>query len=517
MTAPVPVGDPVTDAPPSAAADDAEGLLREVDYYQRLPRLGPTEFDRYVKAAVALENMINAEAARRSADFEYAHADELLAQVVAVNTTLRGIAEREIARADPSPSEHYTDYLCHWRDAADGVILLVEGVRLTNRADERRLASDFEGGEQHLKAAMEYFGRLAGSKLPQRALGARRYTLAQATVQLLAGLQELRIGDFRAAYRRLDDTHVALKELLTKAEEEDQHRGDRSGPQASELWRDLTNGLRYVEATQSFVELLREAHVGNYRDAVVSGREAVGHFERILNAVASRNARALYEMELARVQGWLAWTQAELAVDESQWTDCREQIRRARAHWNKAARIAARNVSVGITNQRPEIGDTDMLLQGTLRRCDREAEFREKISTLQANLERARNIHILAQGGNAMSAESTFNFHGNVAANSIGNQNEIRDGSVQQNVGAGDFRELADQLAELHQVMASVARTPAEREAVAAVSEAGEAARRDDESAVRRNLARTGRWALKIAEQLALTAATAAITRSLGG
>jgi hypothetical protein len=508
-------------APAPANPEDIDGLLVEVDYYENRPCLGRLEFERYVEAESALENIVSAEATLRQKEFEYQHADELLARVIELNTRQREIARREAARTDPTPDADYLSRLEYISGAADGVILLMEGLRFANIADHRRLASDFEAADENLKSAMDYFARLAESDLPLSSVGALRYTLTGATAQLMQGLQQMRGGDYRGAYASLDKTHVTFRELLAQAEEEHQRDGGQSDPQFDELQRDLSDGLRYVQAIQGFVEMLREAQDGNYADAVHSGEEAVDRFVRILKEniarQVNRNARSLYEMELARVQGWLSWARAELAVDECRWTECREQIRQARGYWNEATRIATRNVFVGIMAQPPEAGNTEMLLKNTLRRCDREVGFRRQIRALEVTLDRAGKIEILAQGGNAVSASSDYNFHGNVAAQAIGNQNTVRDGQITQNIGAPDLKELAGQLAELREVMAGAARSPQEHEAVTAVVAASEAAGRNDEQGVRLHLVRAGQWALRIAEQLALTAVTTAIKASMGG
>ncbi|MBM2620931.1 hypothetical protein JIG36_36070 [Actinoplanes sp. LDG1-06] len=506
--------------PPMSNPDDMDSLVVEVAYYENLGSLDRDDFDRYVRAEATLENMISAEAARRQKDFGFAEAEELLDQFLALNTSQRDIAERE--RARPGLDDDYRRQLDYIGAATAGNILLAEGQQHANRAEQRRLASDYDSAEKHLREAMRCFAQLARSDVPLQPVGELRYTLSEATGQMMAGLAHMRAGDFKGAYQSLDRTHVAFDELLAQAEEEHARAGDANDPQFEELRRDLADSMRYVQAVQSFAEVLREAQNGNYRDAVVSGQEAVAHFERIVaEAVArqaSRNAHSLFEMELARVNGWLSWVSGELAVDEGRWAACREHIRAARGHWNRAARAATRNFYMGIIAQRPEDGNTDMLLQSTLRRCDRELAFRMEIDALNAKLTHSNRIEIQAvgQGGNAMPSSSNFNFNAPVSSNIIGNEARIESATANQANASTDLRELTRQLADLREVLAGAARTPQERETVEAVTAAHEAAGRNDEEATRTNLARAGKWALGVAEQLALAAATAAIKLAMG-
>ncbi|WP_433363822.1 hypothetical protein ACQPZX_32835 [Actinoplanes sp. CA-142083] len=509
----------MTTPPPMSGLDDFASLLAEVEYYEHLAALDRDDFDRYVRAEAALEDMISAEAARRQKEFGFAEAGALLDQFVVLNTTQRDIAEREMGR--PGLDDDYSRQLAYVRAAAAGNVLLAEGQQYANRAERRRLAGDFEVARDHLGEAKKCFRQLALSDLPLQPVGELRYTLAESNRQMVAGLAQMRTGDFKGAYQSFDRTHVALDELLVEVEQEHERAADKNDATFEELRRDLADGIRYIQAVQSFVETLREAQNGNYGDAVVSGRDAVGHFQRIVDeAVAretSRNAQSLHETELARVNGWLSWVNAELAVDERRWAACREHVRAARNHWNQAARLAARNTYLGIITQRSDDGNTDMLLQNTLRRCDRELAFRKEIDGLNTQLAYIKRIEINAvgQGGNAMSSPSNYNFNGPVSSNIIGNDARIENAQAQQTVG-GDLKELTGQLAELRDVLGAAARSPEERETVEAVTAAQEAASRNDEAGMRRHLARAGQWALGIAEQLALTAVSTAIKAAIG-
>ncbi|MEU4690137.1 hypothetical protein [Actinoplanes sp. NPDC023714] len=503
----------MTTPPPASDLDDFATLLAEVGYYENLDRLDRDDFDRYVRAEAGLEDIISAEAARRQKEFGFDAAGTLLGQFVALNTTQRGIAERELART--GLDEDYRRQLTYVRAAAAGNVLLAEGQQHVNRAERRRLAGDFEVARDRLAEAKRCFRQLADSDLPLQPVGQLRWTLAESTRQMLAGLAQMRTGDFKGAYQSFDRTHVALDELLADVEQQHGRAPDRIDATFEDLRQDLADGIRYVQAVQSFNETLRDAQNGYYGDAVVSGRDAVGYFQRIVDeAVArrtSRNAQALHETELARVNGWLSWVNAELAVDECRWTACREHVRAARGHWNRAARLAARNAYLGIVTQRSDDGNTDLLLQNTLRRCDRELAFRKEIDGLNARL---AGINQITVGVNAM--PSNYNFNAPVSSNIIGDKARIENAAAQQNAGT-DLHDLATQLMELRNALGETARSPQEHESVAAVAAAQEAASRNDEEGVRRHLARAGRWALGIAEQLGIAAASAAIKMAIGG
>jgi hypothetical protein len=511
----------MTVPPPVSATDDFPSLLAEVDYYEHLPGLDPPEFDRYLLAASALGDIVMGEATRCQQELGFAGADALLAQFLQLNDTKRKLCERERRHQDGDAA--YRDRLAGVRDAAAGNVLLAEGLQYVCRADERRLAGDFDTALRYLATAMKCFEQLAGSDLPLQPVGTWRLRLTRAASQLMAGLGHMRNGDFKGAYQSFDNAYVAFDELRHQSDGEQPPAPGPARTQYDELRRQLTDGMRYLQAVQSFVETLREAQSGHYGDAVVSGEDAVERYERLLRDAAARqmprNARSLYEMELARVNGWLSWAAAELAVDEERWAECRELVRAARNHWRRATHIAARNVYHEIIAQRPESGDTDMLLQNTLRRCDRELTFRKEIAALNAKLDNANKIVMQIQGGQGGQAVAPgdFTFNAPVNAASIGNENKVETAQVNQNVAGGtDLRELAGQLAELRELLAGAARTPAEQESVVAVEAARDAATRGDEQGTRQHLAKAGLWALRIGEQIGLAAAAAAIKVAIG-
>jgi hypothetical protein len=513
---------PDTAAPPMSALDDLTSLLAEVDHYESRPALDADELERYLRAASALGDLIMAEATRRQKEFRFADAEVLLGQFLQLNATKRKLCER--ARRHQDGDSAQLARLAGLRDAAAANMLLAEGLQHVCRADERRLAGDFDTALRCLGTATKCFEKLAGSTLPLRQIGAWRLALTRATSELMTGLGHMRGGDFKGAHQSFDNAYVAFGELLRQTDEDQPPEDGPTRAQYAEVRGQLIDGRRYLEAVQSFVEMLQEAQSGRYGDAVLAGQDAVDRYHRLVREAvtqqAPRTARSLYEMDLARVNGWLSWAAAELAVDEERWADCRELVRQARNHWKQAAHIAARNVYHEIISHRAEPGDTDMLLQNTLRRCDRELQFRKEIEGLNAKLDRAGTIVIHNQGGQGgrAVAPSDFTFNAPVNATSIGNQNRIENATAAQHAATGpDLRELAAQLQELRDLLAGAARTEPEQAAVTAIESAQDAATRGDEPTMRRFLTQAGQWALQIAEQIGLAAATAAIKSAVGG
>lgn len=500
---------PGLERPPASAPDDMDGLLAEVDYYESLPQLDAADFDCYARAEGALAAIIMTEATLRQKEFSFAAAEELFGRFIQLNEMQRRICERERRHDDGDVA--YLARLARVRDAAAANCILAEGLKHACQAGERRLAGDFDMAVRHLAAAMKHFGQLADSELPLQAAGARRYASAEAASRTMTGLAHMRDGDFKGARQCFATARVAFDELK-----------DRVG-QDEDVRAEVLEALRYLQAVQSFAETLRESQNGNYGDAVLSGGEAVAHYERLLRDAMARqvprNAQSLYALELARVKGWLSWASAELAVDEGRWAQCRDLVRQARGHWNDAAHEAARIVFTGIVTQRPEAGDTDMLLQNTLRRCERELTFRKQIDALNAKLDSANKIVMQIQGGQGGHAVAPGDnvFNAPVNAGIIGNENRVEHSQANQNVAGGaDLRELAAQLAELRGLLAAAARTADEQKSVTAVAAAQECATRGDEAGVRSHLAAAGQWALRIGEQIGLALATAAIKSSLG-
>jgi hypothetical protein len=502
---------------------DVAELLCRVERYEQEETLSPGDFEEYARTETALENILHMAAIQRAADFDHDGCIDLLDQVIGLNQRLAEIAERELARLDENPAtadQEITTSLETWRDLAYGLILLAQGLILTQRSDERRLTGDIEGSERALAEAMEYFQQLARSELPQQQVGMLRYALAQAGNEFLAGLREMRNANFGSSYHHLDRCRVMYEELLEEAAAEHRRDDGTSNTQFEELRRDLSVGLAYARAVQNQVEMLREIQSGNYSAAVDCGRDSIRVYESLAEAAVAesltRNVVALRQMELAYVRGWLAWSQAEQAVDERDWAGCRAHARTARTYWNDAARLVTRNNLLGLVSGQQDQGNTEMLLRSTLRRCEREQRFHREIEELRATLNGINPIVIHNQGGHAVSNRDNFTFNGSVNESVVGSQRNVEMTHAQQGLGVADLRALAEELAELREAMAAGAHTDREREVVRQVREAEEAARRADEPGVRSRLAAAGRWALQMAENLALTAATAAIQRSLG-
>ena len=388
---------------------DVNRLVTTVDQYEQMVSMTEATFRVYLEAEAELEGILISESEAAAAEFDFDRCEQLLDQVATLNQTFCDIADRELGRLGVAANQDFAAELRFLREAAEGLILLVSGLRLANRAEERRMASDLNSAERLLNESMEYFAQLSDSDLPQNGIGELRGQLAVASAALIAGLRESRSGQFHGAYQEFDATRVRLDIILSDAEEEyealDAAIAAQIAAQYEDLCRDLRTMRSGIVALQSLVELLREVQSGNYVEAVECGAEAERLYEEILQAAiqsgTSRYARALHEAELALVRGWHALSRAELAIDREQYSECRDFLREARAQWNEAFRIASRNSVRGIAGQ-PDLGNTEMLLQSTLRRCNREASFRKRINEMQAENEKLRQTIVIAEGGHVV-------------------------------------------------------------------------------------------------------------------
>jgi hypothetical protein len=529
-----------------------EDLAALVERYELASELTPAEFEEYAQTETRLEGIMTVQASRCTAELDFDGSIALLTQVIALNQQLATIAGREMARIDAAsgpatvqrPDDMWPETatgsvdvnqppdsvaaerqtamanLGAWQDLASGLILVLQGQISSTHADERILAGDFSGAEQGLREAMNYFEQLADSELPQQQVGLLRGMVTQARVEMVAGLREGASGNFRGAYDFLDRSLIMFEEILEQTLEGHQNDDGSSSNQYEDLQRELTTVLTYTRALQGQVDLLREAQSGNYAAAIESGRETVRVFETLENAAATagltRNMVLLRRMERAAVNGWICWAQAELAVDERRWSECRTHLRQARSHWNEATRLSTRNMLLGLVGGRPDQGNIEMLLQATIRRCERETRLHNEIESLHAVISHMKQMNIYNQGSaTTMIGRDHFQFNDAVNAAAIGSESTVEVASVNQRVDT-DYRGLATELADLHSAMADGARTPAEHAAVEQVRRAAEGARRNDGHAVAAGLAAAGTWALAIAQQLSLAVATAMIQRSLG-
>ncbi|GAA3249495.1 hypothetical protein ACFO1B_52775 [Dactylosporangium siamense] len=502
-------------------------LADEIAVYESLEAFGVDEFDAYGQAETALENMLLAESQARSINCEHEAANELIDRVIELNRTMIRLAERERGRgADPGQ----VDQLTLWRDGADGLIKLLEGVKLTNEAEEARLAGNLDAAIELIEESVDHYADLDASGSPLAWLGELRARIAAATIALYRSLQETRIGNYRGARDQLDAVRVVYEELLADVQEVEDV--DQQGQAIlAEMIRALNATLVDVMTIDAVNNMLMSAQAGRFVETIEQGTAAAQAYETSILAARSsgpnRNMIAIRQMEMEYVQGWVNLATAEIAMDHADWDDAQKAILTARRHWESMARLGLRNLHVGVMAQRPDIASQELLLQAALRRLDRDRRFRTEINGLRESLHRTHlsNINVITSAnadatiqGDAMSGDTnTFNGPVNVAG-ALGSGNTV--GPVQQvqhqHADTTELRRLADQLNDLIEVLGAGPRNAHERESIERVRQAGEAARRGDDAGMRGHLASAGRWVLEVAERIGVDLAAAALRQSLG-
>ncbi|AQZ62860.1 unnamed protein product [[Actinomadura] parvosata subsp. kistnae] len=499
----------------SDAADISE-LGRIVMRYELADLKDLADFDRYVRAEGRLENHLMRVAERLSSFYDIEGACRLLDQVLAFNQTLR----RKIDDALPlhEDDRRARAELGGWRDEADGVILLIEGMKAMFRAQEHTLKGHVRDAERLLSGARANFERLrTRGPGPLAEAGAFRHALAGAHLQLSKGVAKLQSGDTTDATERFARAHIGFARLLDDPERAAAH-GD-----VREL-HDLADRAR---ALQRHTEFLRETKAGEYALAIRTGEEAVKYYERLAAAARApgvpKVVRNLRGMEHKYVLGLLMWCRAEKAVEDRDWRLCDELIAEAHRTWRESVYDSLLNEDVGAASLRPQLDTLDMMLQGTRRRRDSEERHQKQIARLEEELGRLRQTHIWTQGGTAMAGgdhHETINVNGPVTGvTGIGSHARASAETVniaQPSTGSLDLAAVRAELADLREALADLARTPAQQAVVAEVARAEEAAQVEDESRVRRHLAAAGEWALETARLLGQTAVEAVIKTGLG-
>ena len=539
---------PVPDRPP-----DWRQLVGELARYEHLDELDAEQFKAYIEAEATLEQMLMTQSTALAGNCEHAAANELIDQVIELNQKLRRIAEREwqrIADTDPQEADQYAEY----RDIVDGLLPLLEGNKLTNAADARKLAGDLDGAIDLVQEALEYYAQVAGSDSPLALAGELRGRLAVAQARLFGSLLQTRLGNYRTANDELDHVRVVYEELLAEAEEETAH-DEQLAAMIDGLVRELSSTLVDVTTLGAVNDLLLAAQNGRFQEVVDTGQAAVQAYKTSIAAVRStgpnRNAVALREMELEYVQGWVHLGMAEVQMDQSNWEAAQASIRTAREHWKTMSRRGLRGLYAGVMAQRPDNASQEFLLEGALRRLDRDRRYLADIDQLRTSLHRLQlnnvqfnlnpQANAYAQGESRMSGDShTFNGPVNAAVlGSHGKMDAVQQ-AVQQHAqpqpapsqpaqpypataqprparpDGVDFRRLAEQLNDLAEVLSAGPRSTRERQSVELVRQATQAARRSDEAEARGYLAGTAPWVLEVAERIGADLAATVLRSTMG-
>jgi hypothetical protein len=500
---------------------DLAALAAQVERYELTSALSPQEFRDYFDDEVALEQQLLDAAVRFGQIFDFGSSRDALEQVIALNLKLRSIADRELARTDID--DEFRRRLSSARDEASGLILVVQGQIFQSHADEAILASNMRDTLRYLEQSRQCFQELADLGLPQADFGGlaadlalTKYEFFEASTALQRGRYERAKEGFHHAFAK----YSVLLEDVTDAGGPD----ERISAMIAEFQREFTDQKSYTQVMLRYADFFCQVQSNNCSLAVQYARDAVDLYETWLQSAISneqpRQIRNYRKMELAYVRGWLAWSEAELALEQHQWDACAAHIEEARRSWFSSTDMALRHELRGVMAPQYENSNTEMLLQSTQRRCWSEKRLFEEIEKQREEMRHLRRVSVHAQGGHVMNESSSFEFNGPVNAAAVGPNAKARVdrvGGDQIMASTTDLRELAAQLAELREALAAGARTDEEKAAVGEVERAEAQARQSDERGARRHLAAAGRWALTVAEKLALPVAEAAIKASIGG
>jgi hypothetical protein len=498
----------------------AQGLQAEVERYEREDSLPPEAFEQYIRSESALESLLGDLAAQQEMNLDFAGTHATLNQVVDLNQTIQNRVDRELNRLGPIDDDFRRD-LVGYREEAGKVILYAEGQMLVTDAARCQMSGDIETTINILEQARNRFAELAGSNGPAGQLGQLRVILTSANIEFCVALREFRCSRYDGARDACQRVRAVLAELLEETNAELSDSGGQPDTRLSDLQRGLSDQLTYAQAFLSLTSLFVQIKAGNYEKAVEYAADAVRLGEEWLKTNVSqglpRIIQNLRRMELEQYHGWLGLAQAEYAVDQRRWDDCRRHIRQAQTHWNTAVDYLLRHQLLAAYSP-TDIPNIDLLLQATLRRCHREESLYEEIERLREEKRQAGNINVHAWGGNAMTSSDSWSFQGPVTAGAIGpNAHSEAETIAGEYNTAPNLGAIAAELAQLAEAMkAGGGMTDDERHSIEQVALAEQAARGGNEGAMRGHLKAAGQWAATVAKQLALTAAEAAIRANIG-
>jgi hypothetical protein len=510
-------------------AADFDALMRQVEEFELRAQLSPVEFDRYYDAEVELENQIIQYSMDCAGSLDFDHAREAMDQVIELNRVLGDRAEREIERLGADDST-YRERLERARDLAAGMILHQQGLVQQWTSDEAVLRGDIESAQHALASATEYYVELGQSSLPQNEVGGLRAVVAHTGVTFLVAVQAIQAGQYSTAtdnFRRARTSYQVIIDDLGEPEPDEDNATLRSQFRA-----DVSDRFTYARAMSSLAAFFDSVIRNDFVEAVRYAEDAVALGESWLDMALGSGATPgqlnVRRQDLGLFRGWLSWSRAELAIDMQDWDDCRRHLREAREAWESTTEIALRQAAQGVITGGATNGNNELLLRSTHYRADRERRLYEEITQLRKDAQAAAGVRLYAYNNANASAgvdmssnsgnTSNYNLSGNFTGSAIGeNARNRNEGPVTQNVAsAADFRQLAEQLRTLADQLAGAARTPAEQAAASEIRAAESQARRGDRKAVLDHLRAAGRWALTIAEKLALNVAGDAIKQSLG-
>jgi hypothetical protein len=508
---------------PDVAGMDLDQLDATVETYAQQASFTPAEFTHYLQADSALEAQLYGLAMASSQEFEFTVARRILSRLVEINTQIRAVAERQLADAD---DDDFRALLDQARDEAIGYALLCQGQQALCNAGEWQVNGDLLAANDALEQAMRYFGELADSALPQAGVGQLYERMSRSKTAFNVAVLAMRAGRYDQATDEFRQTLAGFGVLQDQLLAEMPDVTEQDVPAATvinELLEDLRDNIVYTQMALKFVEFFSQINAGNYEDAVAYATDTVTLAERWLNTAVSRGAAVpvinVRRMENEQYHGWLAWAESELQIEQRAWDECRAKIREARDRWASSNDIALRHALLGVTATKIDTGNTEMLLQSTLRRCKKEKQLWEQIEQLHEEKRQALVVNQYAGDRVKHDESSTYNFQGNVTAGAIGSGARSQGDHVESHhnpVTTTDLPQLADQLADLAEAMNQGARGDNEQTAVEVVRQAEVQARQGNEHGAMERLRQAGGWALSIAGKLGLAAAEAAIKAAIG-
>lgn len=495
--------------------------------------LSPADFEEYFDTEVQLETRFLAIANQRAADLDHEGARDLLDQVVRLNQDMRGVTGRQLERVD-GLDDPYRTRLAEVSAAAAGLMLLVQGQIHQNTAEERVLADNLPAARHELERAVRCYAELGDGNYPQSVIGDIAKASVVTRIEFLDGMAAMQRGRYETAKEYFEEAFskygLMVDELTRAAEAAD----ERTRGTVEEFLREFQEQSTYTSILIRYVEFFCQMRANNYVDAVAYATDAVGLYEAWLNrAVAAERSelvQRLRGMELEYFRGWEAWARAEHAVETRSWDECHRLLREAKQHWFTSGDMARRYALLGVMTPQYQIANAEMLLQSTLRRRASEKRLDEQIATLRDENRQLRAMNIVNYGGdNVANKESNkISIKGDVTGPVAAGHAKVRTGDVRSGdtvtnttvdnsvTNLADLRQLADELAELRELMAAGAVTPTQRESVHQIELAEQQARIGDEKGVLAHLKAAGRWALSFAERLTMSAAETMIKASLG-
>jgi hypothetical protein len=490
-------------------------LAARVERYELMSTLSTTEFADYLVAETELEQRFFDAATGLVRRSIFDRARDALEQAITLNRTLRAIAERELSRQEPTGAHRRS--LTTARDESSGIIYLLQAQIYQNHADERLMAGETTDACAFLEKARRCYHDLTTASLPQSEFATHASALVLTKVEFLHAAAALRRGKYEVAREGFHRTNVTSTYLL---EQIAGCAGARLAASLKELQREFARQQRHTHVMLKYADFFVHIQSGDFEYAIGCARDTVSLYEAWLQGAVSdalpQHEQGLREMELEYFRGWLAWAKAEYAVTNEEWEGCVAFVNQARQNWFRSGDLALRHALRGVMSPQVETANTEMLLQSTLRRCRSEKRLNEQLEQLRDENRKLGNIYLA--GGNMSHETGNINVPGQVTGNIIGGEkNKATTERISgKNVQMTDLRDLAEQLAELRDASAAGARTDQEKAAVEEIDLAEQDARRGDEKGARRHLAAAGKWALALAEKLALPVAEAAIKASIG-